>query len=44
VYEYLRELAPSLDGPIYHLFDTRMAFYSRRQFVRPRAPHRFPFG
>jgi predicted O-methyltransferase YrrM len=44
VYEYLGELAPSLDEPIYHLFDTRMAIYSRQQFVNRRPADRFPFG
>lgn len=44
VYEYLSELAPSLDAPIYHLIDTRMAIYSRQQFVARQAPDNFPFG
>lgn len=44
VYQYLGELAPSLDAPIYHLIDTRMAFYSRQGFVDRRRPDRFPFG
>lgn len=44
VYEYLGELAPSLDWPIYHLFGTRMAIYSRQKFVSRQAPDRFPFG
>ena len=44
VYEYLNELAPTLDAPVYHLFETRMAFYSRQQFVARQAPDRFPFG
>lgn len=44
VYQYLGELAPSLGEPIYHLIDTRMAIYSRQQFVTRRPPDRFPFG
>ena len=44
VYEYLAELAPSLDEPVYHLIGTRMAIYSRQQFVRRQPPDNFPFG
>ena len=44
VYEYLNELAPSLDRPLYHLLGTRMAIYSRQDFVRQRQPDNFPFG
>ena len=44
VYEYLIELAPSLDRPLYHLMGTRMAIYSRKDLVRRRAPDNFPFG
>src|SRR5207249_2578283 len=29
VFAYLNELAPGLDGPIFHLLDTRLALYSR---------------
>ena len=43
VYEALIELAPTLDRPIYHLLDTRMAIYSRQQFV-VRANDNFPFS
>jgi predicted O-methyltransferase YrrM len=42
VYEALIELAPTLDGPVYHLLETRMAIYSRRQFVA-RLNDNFPF-
>jgi predicted O-methyltransferase YrrM len=44
VYEALAELAPSLGGRVYHLTETRMAIYSRQDFVVPAAPDRFPFG
>jgi predicted O-methyltransferase YrrM len=44
VYEALVELAPTLDRPIYHLIDTRMAIYSRRDFVTRVAPDNFPFA
>lgn len=44
VYEYVLELAPELDRPVYHLMDTRMAIYSRADFVRRSAPDNFPFG
>lgn len=44
VYEYLQELAPSLERPIFHLIGTRMAIYSRRQFVKPAPRDNFPFG
>jgi predicted O-methyltransferase YrrM len=44
VYEYLVEQAPSLDRPVYHLIGTRMALYSRRDFVRRQARGKFPFG
>jgi predicted O-methyltransferase YrrM len=44
VYEYLGELAPTLDGPIYHLIGTRMAFYSRQRFVKRTPRDNFPFG
>jgi predicted O-methyltransferase YrrM len=30
IYAYLNELAPTLDRPIFHLLDTRLAVYSRR--------------
>lgn len=33
IYEYLTELAPSLDGPIYHLHETRLAMYTRADLV-----------
>jgi len=35
LYAYLNELAPSLDGPIFHLLGTRLAVYSRWEFVVP---------
>lgn len=38
VYEWLNELAPTLDRPIHHVFGTRMAFYARQEVV-----HRLPF-
>jgi predicted O-methyltransferase YrrM len=44
VYEYLGELAPTLDRPTYHLIDTRMAVYSRADFVRRIGTDNFPFG
>jgi hypothetical protein len=37
VYQHIRELAPTLDRPLYHVFGTRMAIYSRQEFV-----HRIP--
>jgi hypothetical protein len=43
VYEYVLELAPKLDRPVYHLIDTRAALYSRKDFVRRVAPDNFPF-
>ena len=33
IWTYLNELAPALDRPIYHLRDTRLALYSRRDLV-----------
>jgi len=33
VYRLVNELAPSLDRPVYHVFGTRMAIYSRQDFV-----------
>jgi len=33
VYQFVTELAPTLDEPVYHVFGTRMAIYSRREFV-----------
>lgn len=44
VYQYLRELAPSLRRPLYHLIDTRMAIYSGQQFVHRQPADNFPFG
>lgn len=44
VYEALLELAPTFDRPVYHLLDTRMAIYSRQDFVVRAAPDHFPFG
>jgi predicted O-methyltransferase YrrM len=44
VYEYLGELAPTLDRPVYHLLDSRMAIYSRQDFVKRQPADRFPFG
>ena len=43
VYEALIELAPMLDRPVYHLLETRMAIYSRQQFV-VRVDDNFPFS
>lgn len=34
VYEHILEIAASSDRPIYHVFGTRMALYSRQDFVR----------
>jgi predicted O-methyltransferase YrrM len=42
VYEALIDLAPTLDRPVYHLLETRMAIYSRRDFV-VRVRDNFPF-
>ncbi|HEV2819689.1 MAG TPA: class I SAM-dependent methyltransferase [Solirubrobacteraceae bacterium] len=41
VYSLVNELAPSLDRPVYHVFGTRMALYSRQDFVvrRPYDDH-----
>jgi predicted O-methyltransferase YrrM len=39
VYRYLSELAPTLDRTVFHVFGTRMALYSRQEFVR-----RLPFN
>ncbi|MCW3041715.1 MAG: class SAM-dependent methyltransferase [Solirubrobacterales bacterium] len=33
VYAVVNELAPTLDRPVYHVFGTRMAIYSRTDFV-----------
>jgi hypothetical protein len=33
VYDYLNELAPSLDRPVFHLLGTRLALYSRWDIV-----------
>lgn len=33
VYQLVTELAPTLDRPVYHVFGTRMAIYSRQDFV-----------
>lgn len=38
VYEYVNELAPSLDRPVFHVFGTRMAIYSRQDFVNRLPP------
>jgi hypothetical protein len=38
VYELVNEVATTLDRPVYHVFGTRMAIYSRQDFVR-----RLPF-
>jgi hypothetical protein len=35
VYAYLNELAPSLDGPLFHILGTRLVFYSRWDIVIP---------
>lgn len=35
IYAYLNELAPSLDGPVFHILETRLALYSRWQVVVP---------
>jgi hypothetical protein len=37
VYEYVNEVAATLDRPVYHVFGTRMTVYSRQDFV-----HRLP--
>jgi Methyltransferase domain len=38
VYAHIVELAASLDRPIYHVFGTRMAIFSRQDFVRRLPP------
>jgi predicted O-methyltransferase YrrM len=38
IYEYVIELAPSLERPVFHVLGTRMAVYSRQSFVE-----RLPF-
>jgi Methyltransferase domain len=43
VFQAMLEVAPQLDGPVYHLIDTRMAIFSRRDFVR-NVTDNFPFG
>jgi predicted O-methyltransferase YrrM len=43
VYEALIELAPTFDGPVYHVLETRMAIYSRTPFVT-KISDNFPFG
>ena len=43
VYEALLELAPTFDRPVYHLLESRMAFYSRRDFVQRSPRDTFPF-
>jgi hypothetical protein len=35
VYAYLNELAPSIDGPLFHILGTRLVFYSRWDIVMP---------
>jgi hypothetical protein len=35
IYAYLNELSPSLDRPIMHILDTRLAVYSRRDLCQP---------
>jgi hypothetical protein len=35
VYAYLNELAPFLDGPVFHILGTRLAMYSRWDIVIP---------
>lgn len=37
IYLYVNELAPTLDRPVYHVFASRMAIYSRQDFVVRRA-------
>ena len=39
VYQYITELASTVDRPIYHIFGTRMAIYSRQEIVT-----RLPFN
>ncbi len=41
VYEHILEIAASSDRPIYHVFGTRMALYSRQDFVRRLPPNDF---
>jgi len=33
VYQLVNEVAPTLDAPVYHVFGSRMAIYSRQDFV-----------
>jgi predicted O-methyltransferase YrrM len=41
VYRHILELARTLDRPVYHVFGTRMALYSNRDFVRRLPPDNF---
>jgi predicted O-methyltransferase YrrM len=41
VYEYILELAPRLDRPVYHVFGTRTAIYSKQSFVERVPPDDF---
>jgi predicted O-methyltransferase YrrM len=43
VYRAMLEIAPQLDGPVYHLRDVRMAIFSRQNFVRHHPGDTFPF-
>jgi predicted O-methyltransferase YrrM len=38
VYDHVTQIAASLDHPVFHLFGTRMAIYSRRAFVERLPP------
>jgi predicted O-methyltransferase YrrM len=41
VYEHVTEIAGALDRPVFHVFGTRMALYSRQDFVQRLAPDHY---
>lgn len=38
VFKHLTDIAPELDRPLYHLFETRLVVYSRKEFVQRLTP------
>ena len=44
VYEHVTEIAASLDHTVFHVFGTRMAVYSRREFVERLPPSDYASG
>src|SRR5207249_2287328 len=42
VYRHLNELAARLDGPLYHVYGTRLVLYSRRPLVASAGAHGGP--